>query len=145
MMKLSMLVATPSTSPCKLPMADPPYGLIGDRSDGTITNLHHIWDSNIPEKLVGGSKISFAQEWSTNLTSALKTGKYANDKASWLSGTDISDATSSSMIWARDSNAYVCTAVIPGGVSAVETGDLGGVYYDGVVDVVELQIAKGMC
>jgi hypothetical protein len=88
--------------------------------------------------------MSFAQEWSTNLTTALKTGKYASEKASWLSGADIKDATSSSMVWARDSNAYVCTAVMPGGVSAVETGDLGDAYYNGVVDVVELQIAKGM-
>lgn len=116
----------------------------GHFSDGTITNLHHIWDTNIPEKLVGGSTMTFAQSWAKNLTAAIKTGKYSSQKSSWLTGTNISDSTATSMIWARDSNAYVCSAVIPGGVTAVETGDLGGAYYSGVVSVVELQIAKGM-
>jgi len=87
--------------------------------------------------------MTFAQSWSANLSAALKTGKYNSQKASWLSGTDLADATSTSMVWARDTNAYVCSAVLPGGVNAVETGDLGGAYYSGVVDVVELQIAKG--
>lgn len=46
------------------------------------------------------------------------------------------------MIWAKDSNAFVCTDVMPNGVSPLESGDLSGDYYDGVVDVVEEQIAK---
>jgi hypothetical protein len=87
--------------------------------------------------------MTFAKSWSTNLTTAIKTGKYSSQKAAWLSGANITDPTSTSMIWARDSNAFVCSAVLPGGVASVESGDLGGVYYDGVVDVVELQIAKG--
>jgi hypothetical protein len=112
-------------------------------SDSTITNLHHIWDTNIPEKLVGGYTMAFAKSWSKNLTADIKTGKYKSEAGSWLNGTTISDASSTGMIWARDANAYVCSAVMPSGVSAVQNVDLGGAYYNSVINVVELQIAKG--
>jgi hypothetical protein len=112
-------------------------------SDSTITNLHHIWDSNIPEKLVGGHTIPFATSWSKNLTTSIKSGKYKSQAAAWLAGTTLSDASSTAMIWARDTNAYVCSAVLPNGITAVENTDLGGDYYSGVISVVEMQIAKG--
>ena len=46
------------------------------------------------------------------------------------------------MVWASDSNAYVCTAVMPNGVDATETVDLSGDYYTTVLPVVKLQFAK---
>jgi hypothetical protein len=95
------------------------------------------------EKLVGGSTVTFAESWAANLTTAIKTGKYKSDKASWLSGTSLTNATATAMVWARDSNAFVCTEVMPSGVTALETGDLSGAYYAGVIDTIELQIAKG--
>jgi hypothetical protein len=95
------------------------------------------------EKIVGGSTETFAESWSSNLTTAIKTGTYKADAASWLSGTTLANATSTSMIWARDANAYVCSTVMPNGVTVLESGDLSGAYYASVVDVVELQIAKG--
>ena len=55
---------------------------------------------------------------------------------------DLSDAVSSSMVWASDSNAYVCTAVMPNGVEATEDTDLSGTYYTTVLPVVKLQFAK---
>ncbi|KAE9979017.1 hypothetical protein EG328_001147 [Venturia inaequalis] len=110
--------------------------------DSTITNLHHIWDSNIPEKLVGGYTMAFATSWSKNLTTAIKSGKYKSQAAGWLDGTTIDDASSTGMVWARDANTHVCSAVIPNGVAAVQNTDLGGTYYSGVISVVELQIAK---
>ena len=55
---------------------------------------------------------------------------------------DITDAISSSMVWASDSNAYVCTAVMPDGVEATESVDLSGDYYTTVLPVVQLQFAK---
>lgn len=54
----------------------------------------------------------------------------------------LSDPVASSMIWAGDSNAFVCTSVMPKGVSPLEAVDLAGDYYDGVVGVVEEQVAK---
>lgn len=46
------------------------------------------------------------------------------------------------MIWAVDSNAYVCTAVIPNGPDETESVDLGGAYYTANLPVVEKQLAK---
>jgi hypothetical protein len=111
--------------------------------DGDDTNLHSIWDTDIPEKLVGGSKESDAQAWTKNLTKAIDDGVYKTQKALWLSGMSLNDSVSSSMVWARDSNAFVCTKVLPDGVEAVEKGDLADAYFDSVIDTVELQIAKG--
>jgi hypothetical protein len=87
--------------------------------------------------------MAFATSWSKNLTTAIKTGKYKSQAAGWLTGTTISDASSTGMVWARDANAYVCSSVMPNGVAAVQSADLGGAYYSGVISVVELQIAKG--
>jgi hypothetical protein len=95
------------------------------------------------EKLVGGSTVTFAESWSANLTTAIKSGKYSSEKASWLSGTSLTNTTATAMVWARDSNSFVCTEVMPSGVAPLETGDLSGAYYAGVIDTIELQIAKG--
>lgn len=46
------------------------------------------------------------------------------------------------MVWAADSNAFVCRAVIPDGVDATENVDLSGDYYGTVLPVVKLQFVK---
>lgn len=47
------------------------------------------------------------------------------------------------MVWAADTNAYVCSTVLSKGVAAVETGDLStNGYYTAAIPVVKLQIAK---
>ena len=111
--------------------------------DGDATNLHAIWDTNMPEELVGGYALSDAQRWAANLTAEIQNGTLASQAASWLKGLDISDPKGSAMLWARDANAYVCTVVMPDGASPLESGDLYPDYYDGAIDTVELQIAKG--
>ena len=55
---------------------------------------------------------------------------------------ELSDPQSSAMVWASDSNAYVCTTVMPNGVSAVENVDLDGAYYTSTLPVVKEQFAK---
>jgi hypothetical protein len=111
--------------------------------DKTSTNLHAIWDTNMPEKLVGGYSLSDAQTWAAGLTTDIKTGKYKSQAASWFGKASISDPKSAALAWATDANALVCSIVLPKGEAAVETGDLGGAYYQSAVATVELQIAKG--
>ena len=111
--------------------------------DSTSTNLHHIWDTNIPEKLVGGYSLADAKSWAATLTADIKTGKYKSQAASWLGGASIDDPISAALAWAADGNSYVCSVVLPNGEAAVESTDLGGDYYSSAVDTVELQIAKG--
>lgn len=110
--------------------------------DGVSTNLHHIWDSNMPEKLIGGYSLEDARSWSQDLVSEIVSGKYANASRGWLSGMDFSDPIGSAMVWARDANSYVCTAVVPEGQEAVEGKELEGTYYDEAIPVIQLQIAK---
>jgi hypothetical protein len=96
----------------------------------------------MPEKYTGGSTISTAKTWATTLTKAIKTGTYSSSASGWLDGIDISDPVTTSMGWAQDSNAFVCTTVIPNGPSAVENVDLAGAYYTSAMPVIEEQIAK---
>jgi hypothetical protein len=96
----------------------------------------------MPEKYAGGSTIAVAKTFAATLTTAIKTGKYESDKAGWLTGIDITDPVSTAMVWASDANSFVCSTVMPNGVSAVESVDLGGAYYTAAIPIVEEQIAK---
>ena len=111
--------------------------------DGTSTNLHHIWDTNMPEKLVGGYALSDAHSWATNLTDEINTGAYKSAAASWIKGMDLSDPKTTALNFASDANTFVCSTVLKGGESAVEKGDLSGAYYDAAVPIFTQQIAKG--
>lgn len=97
----------------------------------------------MPEQLVGGYALADAKSWATTLTTAIKSGTYKSSAAGWLKNMDVDDAEASALVWAKDTNAYVCSTVLPDGVSAVETGDLSGTYYDNSIDVIKEQIAKG--
>jgi len=97
----------------------------------------------MPEKLVGGYTLTYASSWASNLTTQIKTGAYKSQKDSWLSGIDLSDPVTTSMGWASDSNAFVCSTVLKGGVSAVSGKELDGGYYSTAIPVIELQVAKG--
>ncbi|KAK8204990.1 S1/P1 nuclease [Phyllosticta capitalensis] len=110
--------------------------------DGEATNLHHIWDSDMPEQLVGGSSLSDAQTWAENLTTEIKSGSYASSAPSWLDGMDVDDVESSAMVWATETNKFVCSTVMPDGREAVETGDLSGDYYESSIGVIEERIAR---
>jgi len=110
--------------------------------DGEDTNLHSIWDTEMPEQLRGGYELSDAEAWANNLTAEIKTGAFRNHSAQWLEGLDIGDAKASAMIWARDANKFVCSVVMPNNVTELESGDLYPEYYHSAIGTVELQIAK---
>jgi S1/P1 Nuclease len=94
------------------------------------------------EKLVGSSKMTDAQTWANTIINAIDSGTYASSKASWLSTTTLSDPISSALSWSADANAFVCSNVLPQGVSAIENADLGGAYYDGNTAIFQEMIAK---
>ena len=54
----------------------------------------------------------------------------------------LSDPVTSSMVWASDAYAYVCSTVMPDGASTIEGTDLSGDYYTSALPIVQLQIAK---
>lgn len=59
-----------------------------------------------------------------------------------MSGLNIKDAVTSSLKWATESNAAVCSTVLAKGISYVESNDLSGAYTTTASPVVKLQIAK---
>ena len=109
---------------------------------GVTTNLHHVWDSNIPEKLVGGYTLFDAGRWAQNLTEAIQTGVYENQTKEWLNGVELGDPTATALGWAQEANAFVCTNVLPDGVEGLEGKDLSGDYYEEAIPVIQLLVAK---
>lgn len=102
------------------------------------TNLHHIWDTEIVEKLAAGAD---AEEWSQNIATAINAGDLG-DASAWSTSISLNDTEGTAMGWANDANDYVCTDVLPDGVDAVEKGDLSGAYFEAHGEVARLQIAK---
>jgi hypothetical protein len=110
--------------------------------DGYSDNLHADWDTYIPQKLIGGSSLTYAQTWANDLISEITTGSYKSKAAGWIQGDNIGDVVVTATRWASDANALVCSVVMPNGAAALQTGDLYPTYYNTVIGTVELQIAK---
>ncbi|KAI0018091.1 putative nuclease S1 precursor [Xylariomycetidae sp. FL0641] len=113
--------------------------------DGTELNLHHVWDSSIAEKMLGGihrKPYDAAHQWAANLTDKIRTGKYKETRNSWTQGMTLENPIATSMAWANESNAYVCSHVLPEGPEAIVGQELAGPYYDRAAPVIELQVAK---
>ncbi|KAK4102244.1 S1/P1 nuclease [Parathielavia hyrcaniae] len=124
--------------------------------DGRHFNLHHVWDTSIAEKLVGGVGRHGAYEkarlWADELTRHIHGGKYAKDTIDWLRSANLSDPVATAMAWATEGNAYVCTTaygkanlvakVLPEGPQAIRGQELGSKYYEAAAPVVELQVAR---
>jgi hypothetical protein len=111
--------------------------------DGYSDNLHADWDTYMPQKLIGGSSLTYAQTWANTLISEIDSGSFKSQAASWISGDAISDPITTATRWASDANGYVCSVVMPDGAAALQTGDLYPTYYDSAIGTIELQIAKG--
>uniref|UniRef100_L2FTF8 Nuclease s1 n=1 Tax=Colletotrichum fructicola (strain Nara gc5) TaxID=1213859 RepID=L2FTF8_COLFN len=112
---------------------------------GTDFNLHHVWDSSIAEKLIGGARrrpYDNAKRWADELADEIKTGKFAAQKADWLETLDFNDVKATALAWAGEGNAFVCTHVFPEGPRAIAGQELGGEYFQKAAPVIELQVAK---
>jgi len=59
-----------------------------------------------------------------------------------VSNLSITSASSTALLWAKESNAYVCSTVLAKGISYVENNDLSGSYTESATPVVDLQMAK---
>jgi hypothetical protein len=80
--------------------------------DGVELNLHHVWDSSIPEKMVGGVRrkpYAEARLWADELSRSITEGKFESVRDSWLAGMDLAHVEDMGLDWAREGNAYVCS------------------------------------
>ncbi len=75
-------------------------------------NLHHVWDTSIPEKIVGGVRrkpFGEAWAWADRLTADILYGRFREASLSWEDGMDLGDPLGTAMVWAREANQFVCS------------------------------------
>lgn len=110
------------------------------------TNLHAVWDSEIPGKHAGGGEgggddrdeKASARAWAEMLYAA------DGDHVGSLVGEcqDLERAGECSLEWADEANQWICDYVLKDDVAGVEGKDLSMEYYEGAVPVVDLLIGK---
>ena len=92
------------------------------------------------EKDAGGNSASVITSFSNKLITAINSGAYSSQKASWVTCNNIKTAQTCSLQWAVDANKVNCQYVL----KVDETNqELSGSYYTGAVPYIELQLAKG--
>ena len=94
-------------------------------------------------KLTGGTTLSTAAKWATNLTERIQTGDYKSQAASWVSCIDVKTAQECALEWVTDSNKINCEYVWVSKTGSLNNTELSGAYYTGAVPYIETQIAKG--
>lgn len=108
--------------------------------EGDNTNLHAAWDTQMVEKDAGGYGAAVITSFANKLITAIDSGAYASQKASWISCSNIQTASACALAWAQDANKINCAY----GLKMDETNqELSGSYYTGARPYIELQIAKG--
>ncbi|KAI4212240.1 MAG: hypothetical protein LQ351_005110 [Letrouitia transgressa] len=108
--------------------------------NGEDTNLHATWDTQMVEKDAGGNSASVITAFSNKLITAIDSGAYSSQKASWVSCNNIKTASTCALQWAADANKINCQYVL----KVDETNqELSGSYYTGAKPYIELQLAKG--
>ncbi|OAR00034.1 hypothetical protein LLEC1_07551 [Akanthomyces lecanii] len=111
---------------------------------GRELNLHHVWDSSILEKWLGGLRgkpYPLAKRWATQLTDEISQGKWAGEKDSWVKDINLADTNSTALAWSREANALVCSHVLPQGPQDIQGQELSGQYYEDAAPILEKQVA----
>ncbi|KAM3498246.1 hypothetical protein MY10362_008426 [Beauveria mimosiformis] len=114
------------------------------RWGGLELNLHHVWDSSILEKWLGGlhgKPYPLAKRWATQLTDEISHGKWADEKGSWIKDINLADTNGTALAWSREANALVCSHVLPQGPETIQGQELSGQYYEDAAPILEKQVA----
>ncbi|EJP64395.1 Nuclease S1 [Beauveria bassiana] len=114
------------------------------RWGGRELNLHHVWDSSILEKWLGGLRgkpYPLAKRWATQLTEEISHGKWAEEKESWIKDINLADTNGTALAWSREANALVCSHVLPQGPETIKDQELSGQYYEDAAPILEKQVA----
>lgn len=106
------------------------------------TNLHAVWDSDIPAKRAakekGEDEKVVARDWANELF------EVDRDHEGSLEGEchTLEKAVECSLDWADEVNQWICDYVLKDDVEGVEGKDLSTEYYEGAVPIVDLLIGK---
>ena len=85
------------------------------------------------------------KDWAVHLADKIKNNKtWQAESEKWLSTLDIKDTEGTAISWWKDAHDLVCTVVMPNGLQKLKDApNLYPGYYREVIDVLELQVAKG--
>lgn len=75
-------------------------------------NLHHVWDTMIPEKYtqtLGGRPGDKASRWANKIANEIVHGKFDSEKEEWLQGFDFANPNGTAMLWSQEANRLVCS------------------------------------
>jgi hypothetical protein len=107
------------------------------------TNLHSVWDTDIPHKINGLKKMpKHNDEKEPAVKWAEKLFQSQGLRPLQAECSDTKKPLKCPMIWAVETNRLNCDFVLKNGVQWLENNDLGGEYYEGAAPIVEAQILK---
>lgn len=114
-----------------------------DNHGGEKENLHSVWDTDIPHKILGikhrlkqNEEKEPAVKWATKLFQSQGLRPLHAECA------DTQKPMKCSMLWAAETNRLNCDFVFKNGIEWLTENDLGGEYYEGAAPIVETQILK---
>jgi S1/P1 Nuclease len=105
-------------------------------------NLHSVWDTLIPDQIVGLRTRASYQEIKDGAAkwAKLLTGQEAMDMTKEC--VNVEEPEKCAVEWAREVNAFNCLYVLKNGTSYFDGRDLSTDYYDGAKPIVEYLIGK---
>lgn len=118
--------------------------------NGFKTNLHAVWDTAIPNSILGlspSANITFENSFgfASQLAAAINEGEYKNSVNSWVDQYDVHSSEAIEGVtlkWADVTNQAVCTYVLKDGDVAYNNTDVGGAYAVGAYPIVEEALAR---
>ena len=93
----------------------------------------------MPDRIAGGNDTAAIVGLTAVLTAKIEAGVWP-DKARWTECVDVGRPEECSLVWATDSNRFICEYVLK---SKVKGQELNGTYFEGAKPIIEVQIAKG--
>ncbi|KAJ5380217.1 uncharacterized protein N7496_002645 [Penicillium cataractarum] len=114
-----------------------------DNHCAKTTNLHSVWDTDIPHKLNGlKHKLKHNEEKEPAVRWAEKLFQSQGLRPLQAECSDVKKPLKCPIIWATETNRLNCDFVFKNGVEWLADHDLGGDYYNGAAPIVEVQILK---
>jgi hypothetical protein len=119
---------------------------------GQKTNLHFVWDVLMPRDVAGSAQeddVEAAKQWAERLYNSVNASP--NGSAGYHKRLDSLKSSEASfdmtknraayvLDWARDTNALVCSVVLPDGAEAIKDKELSGEYFDISKPMIEQQL-----
>jgi hypothetical protein len=120
--------------------------------DGHVQSLHFVWDVYIPQKITQSDEINeraAAESWAAELYHHLLSLEARGSRSRpWIrrEATQLGAPQEALMApnfapdvlgWAQEANQYVCDYVLAEGIEAIRGKEVGELYYQGAVPIVE--------